>query len=337
MLKIIPHISSVNTNLSYRTEDIRFSPSGRRLAVASTDNCLLIYAVDLTMRPIRIELEMELRSLSLLVPHGVEFLSEDKLVVANRNGNLSFFQISPLSDWHNWHRCLQIESIFEVQSPLFGLTDQKRMLRDRELFCGPGSVRFFNNTLYVSCNYLNTVSTFFCQLDNEKLSVQEGIVIAHHGLEVIDGIALSQDGNLMALSDHDNHRVVIYRRTMNPSELLGRPHFSIICSLTDIDMHYAHGLCFDRTGNALFVADAGGRYINVFKNNGDWDMDMLKSSVKIIGVDLEAFNKTQDSVNEKFRILEGGEKGLDIDPSGRIMVTTCNNQTIRFFEIYEKE
>ena len=48
---------------------------------------------------------------------------------------------------------------------------------------------------------------------------------------------------------------------------------------------------------------------------------------------MEAFRKTKEAAGEeKYRALEGGIKGIDVDPSGRIVVTTVCHQTLRFFE-----
>ena len=48
---------------------------------------------------------------------------------------------------------------------------------------------------------------------------------------------------------------------------------------------------------------------------------------------MEAFRKTKDaSGEERFRKLEGGIKGVDVDRTGRVVATTCRHQTLRFFE-----
>jgi hypothetical protein len=337
MINLIPHTESRSFDLNYRSEDVKFSPSGRRLAVVATDGCLLLYSVDLEARPIQVKAEAEFRSPSLIITHGVEFLSEDVLVVANRNANLVFFKIPPQSEWQE---VTVIESIHEVLSPLFGRSGVTRKLRERDLFCGPGSVRLLDGILFVTCNYMNTVSTFSVTLNEKGLSVQEGVVVAHEGLSVVDGVAISKDGSLMALSDHDHHRVAIYRRSgYNKNATVEEKlqlRFEPACSLLDIDMHFPHGLRFDDEGQVVYAVDAGGRYIQVFATEDNWQTDIHGSTVKTFGIDLDAFNKSQQAVPEEHRLLEGGGKGLDIDPSGRILVVTCRNQSLRFFGIESK-
>lgn len=334
MITLAPHTEIRSFDSNYRSEDVRFSPSGRRLAVVATDGCLLLFSVNLEVSPIVVEAQVEFRSPSLLIPHGVEFLGEDMVVVASRNGGLAFFQIPPASQWYDGY---VLQPVHEVASPLFGRTGVTRKLRDRDLFCGPGSVRLFNGVLFVTCNYMNTVSTFRCQRHGQDLQIEEGVVIAHEGLSVVDGIALSEDGRLMALSDHDHRRVVVYRNTGRPSErstpMPGPGDFRFACSLTDFDMHFPHGLRFGPNGTALYAVDAGGRYIHAFRTRDDWQSDIHHSTVKTFGIDLGAFHKSQQAVKEAHRILEGGGKGLDIDPSARFLVVTCRNQSLRFFEL----
>lgn len=327
MVSVIEHRVSNEVDFPYRTEDVKFSPSGRRLAVAATDGCIVLYAVDTEARPVRLVSEVELRSAALLVPHGVDFLSEDVLVVANRNGKLAFFRVPPPERWHG---SCQVEPLLEVTSRLFGATGVTRKLRERDLYCGPGSVRLLDGILYVCCNYRNTVSTFSCRLDGDAVTVEEGVVIAHEGLEVIDGIALSDDGDLMALSDHDHHRVVVYRRLAHSSRQ--RPEYAPACSLTDVDLHYAHGLRFDRDATSLYVADAGGRFLHVFSDSAGWRTDAGASTVKTRGVDEDAFARSQEVVPLEHRMLEGGLKGIDIAPDGKTIVVTCRNQVLRFLD-----
>lgn len=338
MIALVPHTEDSTFTSDYRTEDVRFSPSGRRLAVVATNGRLLLFTVDITVKPIKVTLEVDLYSSFLMVPHGVEFLNENVIVVANRNGKLVFFNIHKTTAWK---KSEEIEPFQVISSSLFGEPGKTRKLRERDLFCGPGSVRAFGGNLYVTCNYMNTVSTYSYHFDRDVLHIKEGSVIAHEGLSVVDGIAISLDGSLMALSDHDHHRVAIYRRDDNnknhESECEKHNEFKPACSLFDIDMHFPHGLRFDNKGERLFAVDAGGRFIHVFETTSNWHSDMFHSSLKTFGIELDAFNKSRDAVSDEFRLLEGGGKGLDIDPSGQILVVTCRNQSLRFFEIEPKK
>ncbi len=74
-----------------RTEDIRFSPDNSRVAIASYggDACFLFdIEVDRSACApiIRITDYLEIRSTALRKPHGLDFIGERLLVVANRAG-----------------------------------------------------------------------------------------------------------------------------------------------------------------------------------------------------------------------------------------------------------
>lgn len=333
-MKPIAHVLVSGAEPTFRTEDVKFSPSGRLLAMVATDGCVILYSVDLSASPLTVSFLFELRSARLIIPHGIDFLSEDIIVVANRDADLAFFKLPGNAERG---AVCHIDPIYEALSPFFGTGGVSRKLRERPLFCGPGSVRVTGNVLLVGCNYLNTVSTFKYSLDDNALVIEEGVLVAHEGLSVIDGIAISRDRMWMALSDHDHHRVVVYRRKIfSADDATGsNSHFQWdqMCSLVDIDLHYPHGLTFDKTGELLYVVDAGGRYVHAFRSSDHWCTDIYKSSIKIIGIEEEAYNKTHQATHEAYRMLEGGGKGLDLDPSGRVLVVTTRNQPLRFFSV----
>ena len=106
------------------------------------------------------------------------------------------------------------------------------------------------------------------------------------------------------------------------------------CVVHDVDLRYPHGLCFDSTGQVLYVADAGERQLHVFQCALDWDRPLDKSAFKRPAVEWDAFQKTKQSIDEEvLKVLEGGVKGIDVDPAGRVVAATCRNQILRFFEI----
>jgi 6-phosphogluconolactonase (cycloisomerase 2 family) len=335
MLNLIPHEVSDDIDFDYRTEDIKFSPSGRRLVIVATEGCILVFKVNLKARPIEVVFEQEIRSTRLLVPHGIDFITEDIVVVANRDADLAFYSIPPPSTKLQ-HRAMPqfLDPLNEFQSEKFGRTGFRRELRGRPLYCGPGSVRIFNNILYVCCNFKNTVSAHKYSIEKKSIHVQGDTLIMHDGLEVIDGLAFSKDGQYLAVSDHDHNRIVVSRRIENISDATDLPmSFEYSCSLRDKDMHYPHGLCFDFDGQRIFAGDAGGRLIHVFETSYGWSKDMSSSIEKPYGVDQSAFLKSRAIVDESVRNLEGGAKGLDIDQSTNILVVTTRHQVLRFFEI----
>ena len=82
-----------------RTEDVRFAPSGRRLALAGFRNDRIAVAdVEIAGTTVAIRRLRELGSSSLHDPHGVDFLDEETLVVGNRKGGVVVFRLSAASE-----------------------------------------------------------------------------------------------------------------------------------------------------------------------------------------------------------------------------------------------
>ncbi len=306
---------------SLRTEDVRFSPSGRVLAVVATNGIVLLFAVDAATRPIRIGPCTQLHSASLASPHGIDFLSEDVIVVANRAGWLTFYRIPSIDAWRDR---TNVEPLHEMDSAWFGRKGATRHLEGRNVLCGPGSVRVRGSELFVSCNNMNTVTVHPYCLRSGAIEVGAGALVAQSGLEIPDGIALSPDGRWLAVSNHNDHGIEV--TCLDDGTRSG--------SLRDADLRYPHGLCFDPSGRVLYVADAGERHLHSFvSRSGAWDHSSPSSTFKLHAVDVEAFRKTKDAAGEeRFRKLEGGIKGVDVDRTGRVVVTTCRHQTLRFFE-----
>src|SRR5262245_2239299 len=73
-----------------RTEDVRFSPSNTRLAIAGfLRNKIAVFDISLHCSPSRISLTgvAEISSTYLKHPHGLDFVDDEKILVANRDGH----------------------------------------------------------------------------------------------------------------------------------------------------------------------------------------------------------------------------------------------------------
>jgi DNA-binding beta-propeller fold protein YncE len=321
MLEITPHSGLVPSyNQDLRTEDIKFSPSGRVLAAVATADTISLFAVDTAVRPIAIGRQADLTSPSLSSPHGVDFLSEDVIAVANRSGWVTFYRLPPMEAWRER---MPVEPLHEMKADWFGDKGASRRLGQRHVRCGPGSVRVRGKQLFVCCNNKNTVSVHPYQLAGDSITIGDGRIIAQAGLEIPDGIALSRDGLWMAIGDHGHLRVVIYNLADGTETAV----------LRDDGLGTPHGMCFDPLGRSLYVADAGNDQLHVFVSGGAWDRSQTSSAFRLSAVDADVFRKTKEAVPERRRPLEGGIKGLDVDPSGRVLATTCRHQTLRFMEI----
>ena len=281
---------------------------------------LVLMQIDVEADPIRIGRYTELRSPSLEFPHGVDFLSEDLIVVANRDAAVTFYRLPSAEHWQD---ITEIEAIAEFTSPWFGPKRASRLSEGREVRCGPGSIRKHGDHLYICANYTNTVSKHPIAVRDDMIEIGDGELVVETGLELIDGISVSRDGHWIAVSDSGHGRVAIYRGD----------DYSEACELRDENLVYPHGLCFDPSHRRLYVSDAGERLLHVFESvDGTWERSMSHSSFSLPSIGDEAFYKTKHSVAEKFRPLVGGIKGLDLDPSGRFLFGTCLNQTLAVFE-----
>ena len=95
---ITPPVQATLAQLG-RTEDVRFSPDNRRLALAGygEDTCLLLDIRIDASHPdgaIAITGFTKLISDDLVEPHGFDFIDDDTLVVANRKGSVAVFDLS---------------------------------------------------------------------------------------------------------------------------------------------------------------------------------------------------------------------------------------------------
>jgi hypothetical protein len=85
-----------------RSEDVRFSPSGRRLAFACYERAQIAGA-DIRIARSATGPDIAVTRLDLLSgkglrePHGVDFADEDTLVVGNRSGGIGVFRLQDAS------------------------------------------------------------------------------------------------------------------------------------------------------------------------------------------------------------------------------------------------
>src|SRR5207247_10848853 len=81
-----------------RTEDVRFSPSNRRLAVASfIRNRIVVFDIDIASSSgaTRVALTggVELSAPALQLPHGLDFIDDDTLIVTSRGSGAALFKL----------------------------------------------------------------------------------------------------------------------------------------------------------------------------------------------------------------------------------------------------
>ena len=323
----MPHLEHLDIRFSgqafdqfeYRSEDLGISPSGSQVAVITTLGKILLFEIDVGARPVHAELLTALASEDLQMPHGIDWVDDEYLVVANRRSGISFFRVPR----HNrWERDTRISVVSAVQSRWFGAPGECRMLRNRPVVTGAGSVRVFNEHLYVASNKENTITRHRLTAGP---SCAEGEVVAQEGIEIPDSAVVSPDGVWLAVGDHDHNRVLVFR--------LGQT--KPVAQLTDKEMLHPHGVAFDPTGNVLISTDAGGCRLHVFHApDGSWDKDQSAAISYVEGVAARVFERVQAETPEAVRALEGGTKGIDLSRDGNTVLTTCRGQTLRAFALH---
>lgn len=297
-----------------RTEDAHFSPGGGRLALAGlVRNRLLVLDVeaDFEAGPPRVALTgaVEVRSAALRSPHGLAWVDETTLVVANRAGGIAIFEIPtgrPAS------ARVRLEPVRRIGA---GQTD---------LIQAPGSVSVSPIglgllELVVCDNILHQVSRHL--LDRrDGYAVVASEMLLEDGLELPDGVAQSPSGRWIAISNHERHCVFLFRnagrldRTSKPDGILN-------------SVHFPHGLRFAADGTALLVAEAGGPFVRLFRSDDrDWAGERRPDS-SIRTMTEEVFRRGSGIPQE------GGPKGIDVTRDGRLMATSCEAQPLAFFDM----
>jgi len=293
-----------------RTEDVKFSPNNRRLAVAAYHrNAIFLLEVCIndpsSGKSVAITDALEISSPCLNNPHGVDFIDDETIIVASRGGDVCIFRV-PASGAGN----AQLQPI--------------EIIRSGDVINTPGSVSVaaIGEGRYEALlcnNYANKITSH--QIDSTRNCVVErSDVLLEKWLNVPDGVSVN--GDWIAVSNHNTHNVLLFDKS---SGLNNRsdPTGILRC------VYYPHGLRFTRDGRFMLVADAGSPFVHIYgRGASGWR-----------GVHLP-LKSLRTLTNEEFsrgraNLAEGGPKGLDVDSSASILVTTCETRPLTFFNISE--
>lgn len=300
-----------------RTEDVRFSPDNRKLAIAGfKKNICLILDIEVDRsapRPVvRLHDCLEIRSSRLRQPHGLDFIGENLLLVANRRGHISLFVMpeGPAAG--------RVADLMPVR-------EASRISLLRRLN-SPGSLCVLNATddqadILVCNNYSHRISRHVFPIRGGRGRPHNGIFL-DQGFNIPDGIAIHPGKTWLAISNHNTHSVLLFdlRSGLEPSSQAAG-------HLTGVT--YPHGLRFSADGRRIFVADAGARFVHVYAaDDGDWHGE--RSPLQSAAVLSEA-TYLKGRVNPQ----EGGPKGLDLNTAGDLLAITCDEETLAFFHVPE--
>lgn len=299
-----------------RTEDVKFSPNNRRLAIAGfARNKLVVLDVDIASSAAgkRVILTdfMEITSSSLHAPHGLFFIDEETLVVANRGEGAPILRLPPSG---------AVDKKFTLSALQTIRGDQFHRLYS------PGSVSVsrIDQNLYevlICNNYANYVTRHILEGRGHFVFKSNEILLSK-GLGIPDGVAVNRERRWIAISNHKTHSVFLYENTSR----LNR-HSEPDGILRNVN--YPHGVRFTPDDNFVLVADAGAPYVNIYAKDGD--------SWKGIRDPVTTFRLMDEMIYKRGRHnpQEGGPKGIDIDSDMNVLVTTCEHQTLAFFDLPE--
>ena len=296
-----------------RTEDVQFSPDDRRLAIAGFNNnkiLLLDIKVKTAKGKILIKCEdwLEITSPSFDYPHGLFWIDDSTLIIANRSAEAPILKIPSE----------------KPDNRIVEITPMETIRRGRDLLRSPGSVSVskIGHDLYdvVICNnYAHNVSRHLLD-ERNNFAPQGSCRLLAKGLDVPDGISHSHSGEWIAVSNHRRNAVFIYKNDSSldeESEPIGRLR----------GMSYPHGLRFSRDDQYIFVADAGAPLVHVYKRDHRRWAGKHFPAFELRAMDNEAF--LRGHVNPQ----EGGPKGLDLMGDDRVLVASCEEEPIVFFDV----
>ncbi len=297
-----------------RTEDIKFSPDNRRLAIAGyTKNRILIVHTFIeesaTGKRVTLSDCITITSPSLQQPHGLFFIDDQTLIVANRSGEVPILRLPRMG---TGVRSCKLSPLHTIRA------DQAHYVKT------PGSVAVsrIGLELYeiLLCNnYAHYVTRHIVDA-REGFQARKNEVLLSKGLDVPDGIAVNEAWSWIAVSNHKAHSVLMFRN--GPGLDRASEPDGILCNAI-----YPHGVRFTADDNFILVADAGAPYLHIYAKNGvDWKGERTPAaSIRVM--DEKTF------LRGRYSPEEGGPKGVDITSNMGMFVTTCHNQTLAFFDL----
>ena len=236
-------------------------------------------------------------------PHGVDFLDDETIVVANREGGLAIFK---LPDARANDCDLSPIQVVEPGSVVYS----------------PGSVSVLpveNGLceLLVCNNYADSVSR---HVVNAGGTMVKSEILLRKWLDFPDGVCTTGDGRWIAISNHSTHGVLLYER----SEFLNQDS-SPAGVLRGVS--FPHGLRFSADGRHLFLADAGAPFVHVYTtDDGEWH-GARGPAASIRVMDEQTFRTGRNNPQE------GGPKGIDVDKSMTVLAVTSEYQPLQFLDL----
>jgi hypothetical protein len=300
-----------------RSEDLAFSPEQRRLAITEfARNRILVIELAKEARLLDGAMELtrsvEISSSQIRSPHGVCFLDEETIAVANRDSGTRLFRVPANAPDGALIRSSALRRI------------GGGWLRPK---VNPGSVTVSRLRpdlveLLICNNYQNTVSRHYLDRHQDH-RIRASQVLLNRGLAVPDGVAVSRDSRWIAISNHGTHSVLIFENRDDTA-----PWTEPVGELLDVEC--PHGLAFTDDGRTLLVASAATPFVLVFAADRAPEVDWQGRRQPVASIrvmDDETFLKGQTNPEE------GGPKGLKVSSELNLLALTSEFQPLAFFDL----
>ena len=297
-----------------RTEDLKFSPDGKRLAISGygTHKILILdiatkHGKNGTGLVANDYLEVTCSDLKL--PHGICWIDDSMLAVANRGSLVCVLQLPQKKPAH---RTIELTSYAVITRSDFpqlrapGAVSVEKLGKDEYAF-------------FVCCWPANMVSRHVLNTKNSAVFSDHSVYLKNEVLTP-DCVLRSGSGRLMAVSNHRSEFVGIYENS-KPLNEKSVPIAKLIGS------GFPHGLQFSADETYIFVASAGRPFVYVYHNGGKGWAGEYEPVTTIRTLDDEAFKR--GNVNE----ADGGSKGLSLSQDGTILAVTSEEAPLGFFDI----
>ena len=295
-----------------RTEDIRFSPGNRRLAMVGFNaGRVVVLDVEIAKTSQSIDVAVtagvEIASPSLTYPHGADFIDDETLAVANRLGDLVIFKLPSAGTG-----ACELSPI-QVIAPPGGSRSH-----------APGSVTALRRAdalceLLVCDNEGHSVTRHLIDQAADCRVVSSDVLL-RKWVNLPDGICVSRDRRWIAISNHNTHGILLYDWS---SPLGAQAAAAGILR----GVRYPHGIRFSADGRYIFVADAGAPLVHIYAHGGEGWRGAWSPAASIRIKDEELFLRSRGNPQE------GGPKGIDIDSGMNVLVATSEHQPLLFLDV----
>jgi hypothetical protein len=297
-----------------RTEDVAFSPAGDRIAIAGfLNHRLLVLDIDADMAATqpRVALTgcLEILCDAFHLPHGLAWADESTLIVANRDRQMA---IVPLPGGQPGTRRVKLEDV-----RLLGGGGKDLVATPVALCVVPAGMGLIE--LLVCNDFVHHVSRHLIdRRAGDAVLASELLLVA--GIEKPHGIVQSPSGRWLAVANHAEHAVLLFR---NDDRLGAASRAAGILS----GMTHPHAIRFGADERSLLVAEGGGPFVHLFRSE-DCDWSGERAAVgRIRTISETLFRRGNHSSSE------GGPKGIDLGPDNRLLAVSCAEQPLALFDL----